>query len=155
MASRKKQDGAPPASTEDRVLTPAAVDEDERFDRLSRPESLDKMIGPFVRPTSRQLDVASLATPKVWKGGANVVQVGVAQPLLVSTPRGKYEKLKATMDLPKSLEAPIAKGQKIGMVKVSLDGKVIAQSPLVALSAVEEGGFFKRLWHELLMWWQD
>ncbi len=97
----------------------------------------------------------SLATPKVWKGEANLVQVGVAQPLLVSTPRGKYEKLKATMDLPKSLVAPIAKGQKIGMVKVTLDGKVIAQSPLVALNAVEEGGFFKRLWHELLMWWQD
>ena len=97
----------------------------------------------------------SLATPKVWKGDANLVQVGVAEPLLVSTPRGKYSQLKASMDLPKSLVAPIAKGQKIGMVKVALDGKVIAQSPLVALNAVEEGGFFKRLWHELLMWWQD
>ena len=97
----------------------------------------------------------SLATPKVWKGDANLVQVGVAEPLLVSTPRGKYSQLKASMDLPKSLVAPIAKGQKIGMVKVTLDGKVIAQSPLVALNAVEEGGFFKRLWHELLMWWQD
>ena len=97
----------------------------------------------------------SLATPKVWKGAANLVQVGVAQPLLVSTPRGKYSQLKASMDLPKSLVAPIAKGQKIGMVKVTLDGKVVAQSPLVALNAVEEGGFFKRLWHELLMWWQD
>lgn len=97
----------------------------------------------------------SLATPKVWKGESNLVQVGVAQPLLVSTPRGKYQQLKASMDLPKSLIAPIAKGQKIGMVKVTLDGKVIAQSPLVALNAVEEGGFFKRLWHELLMWWQD
>ncbi|MDI1254034.1 D-alanyl-D-alanine carboxypeptidase family protein [Thermomonas sp.] len=97
----------------------------------------------------------SLATPKVWKGADNSVAVGVAQPLLVSTPRGKYDHLKATMDLPKSLVAPIAKGQKLGMVKVTLDGKLIAQSPLVALKAVEEGGFFKRLWHELLMWWQS
>ena len=97
----------------------------------------------------------SLATPKVWKGGGNTVAVGVAQPLLVSTPRGKYDHLKATMDLPKSLVAPIAKGQKLGMVKVMLDGKLVAQSPLVALEAVEEGGFFKRLWHELLMWWQS
>ena len=24
-----------------------------------------------------------------------------------------------------------------------------------ALEAVEEAGFFKRLWHELLMWWQS
>ena len=92
---------------------------------------------------------------KIWKGAANEVAVGVSAPLLVSTPRGKYDKLKASMDLPKSLEAPIAKGQKIGMVKVELDGKLVAQSPLIALNAVEEGGFFKRLWHALLMWWAE
>ena len=97
----------------------------------------------------------SLASPKVWKGAANEVAVGVSQPLLVTTPRGKYEQLKASMDLPKSLEAPIAKGQRLGSVKVTLNGKVVAEAPLVALTAVEEGGFFKRLWHELLMWWQD
>lgn len=97
----------------------------------------------------------SLAAPKVWKGSANTVAVGVAQPLLVSTPRGKYDRLKASMDLPQSLEAPIAKGQKLGMVKVTLDGKEVASAPLVALQAVEEGGFFKRLWHSLLMWWQS
>ncbi|MEO6228215.1 MAG: D-alanyl-D-alanine carboxypeptidase family protein [Thermomonas sp.] len=97
----------------------------------------------------------ALATPKVWKGAGNTVAVGVAQPLLVSIPRGKYDQLKASMDLPKSLMAPIAKGQKLGMVKVMLDGKLVAQSPLVALEGVDEGGFFKRLWHELLMWWQS
>ena len=97
----------------------------------------------------------SLAQPKVWKGAANQVPVGVSQALLVSTPRGKYDRLKASMDLPKSLEAPIAKGQKLGMVKVTLDGKEVASAPLVALQAVEEGGFFKRLWHSLLMWWQS
>ena len=59
------------------------------------------------------------------------------------------------MDVPKTLVAPIAKGQKIGTVKVMLDGKVIAQRPLVAISAIEPGGFFKRLWHELLMWWES
>ncbi len=96
-----------------------------------------------------------LAQPKVWKGEANQVAVGVSVPLLVSTPRGKYDRLKASMDLPKSLEAPIAKGQKLGMVKVALDGKIVASAPLVALQAVEEGGFFKRLWHSLLMWWAE
>jgi D-alanyl-D-alanine carboxypeptidase (penicillin-binding protein 5/6) len=96
-----------------------------------------------------------LAQPKVWKGAANQVPVGVSQALLVSTPRGKYDRLKASMDLPKSLEAPIARGQKLGTVKVTLDGKLVASAPLVALQAVEEGGFFKRLWHSLLMWWQS
>ena len=106
---------------------------------------------------SHQLYAAnkSLATPKVWKGDADTVQVGVAQPLLVSTPRGKYDRLKASMELPKSLVAPIAKGQKLGTVKVALDGKVVAEAPLVALQGVEEGGFFKRLWHAMLMWWAE
>ena len=94
-----------------------------------------------------------LQSLKLWKGQTDVVKVGVTQPLLVSTPRGKYEHLKATMDLPKSLQAPIAKGQRIGTVKVMFDGKLIAQAPLVAQEAVEEAGFFKRLWHDLLMWW--
>ena len=54
-----------------------------------------------------------------------------------------------------TLVAPITKGQKVGTVKVMLDGKVIAQRPLVALNAVEEGGFFKRLWDEFWMWWES
>src|SRR5688572_1847751 len=96
-----------------------------------------------------------VAKQKVWKGQSEEVLLGVAEPLLVSTARGKYAQLKPTMDVPKTLVAPIRKGQKIGTVKVTLDGKVVAQRPLVALNAVEEGGFFKRLWDELWMWWES
>lgn len=95
-----------------------------------------------------------LATAKVWKGVTDTVPVGVSQPLLITTQRGRYNDLKPSMALPKALTAPIAKGQRIGTVQVRLDGKVIAQAPLVALAPVEQAGFFKRLWHELLMWWQ-
>lgn len=96
-----------------------------------------------------------VAKQKVWKGQADEVQLGVAEPMLVSVPRGRYAQLKPSMDVPKTLVAPIKKGQKIGTAKVSLDGKVIAQAPLVAINAVEEGGFFKRLWDEFWMWWES
>ena len=46
-------------------------------------------------------------------------------------------------------------GQQIGTVKVNLDGKTIAQAPLVAIEGVEEGGFFRRLWDALWMWWES
>jgi len=95
-----------------------------------------------------------VAQQKVWKGQVNEVQLGLAQPLLVTLPRGKYDQLKPMMDVPKLLVAPITAGQAIGTVKVMLDGKVIAQRPLVAINAIEQAGFFKRLWHELLMWWE-
>lgn len=97
----------------------------------------------------------AIARQKVWKGAVDEVQLGVSEPMLVSTPRGRYAQLKPSMDIPRSLVAPIAKGQKIGTVKVTLDGKVVAQRPLIALNAVEEGGFFKRLWDELMMWWDS
>ena len=96
-----------------------------------------------------------VAQQKVWKGKADEVQLGVAAPMLVTVPRGRYEQLKPMMDVPATLVAPIAKGQKIGTVKVMLDGKAIAEQPLVALDAVEEGGFFKRLWDEFWMWWES
>ncbi|MDC7807403.1 D-alanyl-D-alanine carboxypeptidase [Luteimonas sp BLCC-B24] len=97
----------------------------------------------------------AVSTQQVWKGKTNEVQLGVAEPMLVSMPRGKYAQLKPSMDIPQTLVAPIEKGQQIGTVRVELDGKVIAERPLVALEAVEEAGFFKRLWHEFLMWWKS
>jgi serine-type D-Ala-D-Ala carboxypeptidase (penicillin-binding protein 5/6) len=97
----------------------------------------------------------AIAKQKVWKGDTAEVNLGVAEPMLVTVPRGRYAQLKPSMDVPKSLVAPIKKGQKIGTVKVVLDGKVIAQRPLVAINAVEEGGFFKRLWDEFWMWWES
>ena len=97
----------------------------------------------------------SVATQKVWKGKANEVALGVAEPLLVSMPRGKYAQLQPSMDVPKLLVAPIEQGQELGTVRVMLDGEVIAERPLVAIEAVPQAGFFKRLWHEFLMWWQS
>jgi D-alanyl-D-alanine carboxypeptidase (penicillin-binding protein 5/6) len=97
----------------------------------------------------------AVTSHKLWKGKADQVELGVAQPLLVSAPRGRYNDLKPSMDVPKQLVAPIAAGQQIGSVKVSLDGKVVAEAPLVAITAVEEAGFFKRLWHSFMMWWKS
>ena len=59
------------------------------------------------------------------------------------------------MDVPKSLIAPIKKGQVIGKLRVTLDNKLIAERPIVALQAVEEANFFKRLWHDFLIWWES
>jgi len=92
----------------------------------------------------------ALASPKVWKGEEDVVQVGVAQPLLVTTARGKYDRLKATMDLPKSLVAPIAKGQQVASLIVSAPDMQRQVMPLVAGEAVEEAGFFGRIWAGIL-----
>ena len=97
----------------------------------------------------------AVAQLKIWKGKADHVQLAVTEPLLVSVPRGRYTELKPSMEVPRSLVAPIAAGQAVGTVKVTLDGQVVAQAPLVASAAVEEAGFFKRLWDAFWMWWDS
>ena len=98
---------------------------------------------------------AKIATHKVWKGTVNQIDLGITAPLVISVERGRYAQLKPTMDVAKTLVAPITKGQVIGKLRVTLDGKVIAERPLVALQASEQANIFKRLWHSLLLWWHS
>ncbi len=97
---------------------------------------------------------SKVADQKLWRGEADTVALGVAEDLLVTLPRGRYGELKPTMDVPKELVAPIKKGQRIGTVRLSLDGKVVAERPLVALADVAEGGFFKRMSDDFWQWWE-
>ena len=96
-----------------------------------------------------------IAEPAVWKGDAPTVALGVAAPVVVTVPRGSYDKLHASMDIPTQLVAPIGAGQQVGVVRIALDGKVLAEQPLVALAAVAEGGFFKRVNDGFWMWWES
>ena len=98
---------------------------------------------------------AKIATHKVWKGTVNQIDLGITAPLVISVERGRYSQLKPTMDVAKTLIAPIAKGQVIGKLRVTLDGKLIAERPLVALQASEQANIFKRLWHSFLLWWNS
>ena len=48
----------------------------------------------------------------------------------------------------------LKKGQKVGDLKVALDGKTLVEEPLVALADGPEGGFFKRLSDGAWMWFK-
>jgi D-alanyl-D-alanine carboxypeptidase (penicillin-binding protein 5/6) len=96
-----------------------------------------------------------LATPKLWKGAANQLPLGVADNVLVTVKRGQYDQLKATMDIPATLIAPFTKGQQIGTLRITLDGQPVQSVPLVALADAPQGGFFSRLWDSILLWFHS
>ena len=50
------------------------------------------------------------------------------------------------MDIDSVINAPIIVNQQLGILTVSLDGETVFEAPLVALSAIDEAGFFQRLW---------
>ena len=96
-----------------------------------------------------------LATPRLWKGAANQLPLGVTDDVLVTVKRGQYDQLKATMDMPATLVAPFTKGQQIGMLRITLDGKPVQSVPLVVLADAPQGGFFSRLWDSILLWFHS
>ncbi|MGB1239756.1 MAG: D-alanyl-D-alanine carboxypeptidase family protein [Pseudomonadales bacterium] len=92
-----------------------------------------------------------LSVAKVWGGAGDAVRLGLAEGLSVTIPRGQAKGLKATMDINNDIKAPVVAGQSYGVVRVTLDGKEVRQVPLVAMDSVQEGGFFKKLWHSILL----
>ncbi len=96
-----------------------------------------------------------LATPRLWKGEANQLPVGVAENVMVTVKRGDYAKLKASMDMPSTLIAPFKKNQRVGTLNVTLDGKTVQTVPLIALADAPQGGFFSRLWDSILLWFHS
>jgi len=94
-----------------------------------------------------------VAEPTLWKGDSEKAELGVGEAALVTIPRGAYGRLKASVDVPKPLLAPLAKGQSVGRLKVTLDDKPVYEAALVALKDYPEGGFFKRVGDQMMLWW--
>ncbi|WP_067583689.1 D-alanyl-D-alanine carboxypeptidase family protein [Endozoicomonas ascidiicola] len=92
-----------------------------------------------------------LQTVEVWKGDISEISVGIAEDLIVTVPRGSSKDLAATLTINPTLEAPIEQGQAVGSVKVMLDDELVTEVPLIAQQAVEKGGFFKRLWDSIVL----
>lgn len=86
-----------------------------------------------------------VSTIRVWKGSEEQLAVGVLQPLSLAVPRGGSAKIQAIPQITAQAVAPIALGQKLGTITITLNGKAVRTVPLVALKAVPEGGFVTRV----------
>ncbi|TVS18124.1 MAG: D-alanyl-D-alanine carboxypeptidase [Gammaproteobacteria bacterium] len=87
----------------------------------------------------------------VWKGRDDEVVVGLEDDVVLTLPRGRYDDLRATITLDPWLTAPIATGARLGTLNVVLDDEEVYSGALIALTAVEAAGIFKRIWHSLQM----
>jgi len=98
----------------------------------------------------------TVQTVDVWKGAARTVKAGVAADFAAALPKrtsGEFQtRIVLAADAP---VAPIAAGAPLGQVElVGADGKVVMQAPLVALETVEEGGFFRRVWDSIRLFFK-
>ena len=92
---------------------------------------------------------------EVWKGNLENVDLGLAKDLYITIPRGQYKKLKAKVDMPNYVEAPIQKGQKIGVLNIMLNDELVTSGDLVALKGIPEGGWWTRTTDSMGLWFKS
>lgn len=85
------------------------------------------------------------ASNRVWMGDIKEVNLGILSSTPITIPRGQSKKIETNVELSKQLVAPLAKGEVVGKLFLSLNGEDIAEYPLVTLQEVNEGSMFSRL----------
>ncbi len=91
----------------------------------------------------------AVATLQVFKGASNSVSAGFLSDFHVTVPRGAGDKLKGSVESLQPLLAPINVGQRVGTIKLTLDGKPYREVPVVALESVPVAGILGRGWDTL------
>jgi D-alanyl-D-alanine carboxypeptidase (penicillin-binding protein 5/6) len=87
----------------------------------------------------------SAVSARVWEGATENAELGLADDLWVTVPRGRAGDVKTEARYTQPLMAPLTEGAQAGTLLISLDGKELARRPLQVLHSVDEAGFFGRL----------
>ena len=94
-----------------------------------------------------------IKTVPVWKGRADEAQLGAEGALFVTVPKGEGGKLQTQIERTDPLLAPLAKGQRVGTIKVSTaTGVPVTEVPLVVQEPVEAAGLLGRTWDAIRLW---
>ena len=91
---------------------------------------------------------------RVWKGAARTVNLGFPNGLSLAVPKDALPQFTATMESHQPIIAPVLLGQKLGVLKLSLNGKPYAEFPLVALEAVPLSNVFARGWDTIRLYFE-
>jgi D-alanyl-D-alanine carboxypeptidase (penicillin-binding protein 5/6) len=94
----------------------------------------------------------AISTLQVWKGTQPGLEAGVAEDLFVTVPKGALDALHAELVSQQPLVAPLAAGQRVATLRVSLEGRPIGEYPVVALQDVAAAGVFRRAWDSVRLW---
>jgi serine-type D-Ala-D-Ala carboxypeptidase (penicillin-binding protein 5/6) len=149
IASAKRP--LPGTTDASRRLVSVMMGEQKEHDRVQ--DSLKMLNYGYTAYDTTRLYKANqvVATPRVYKGAQDSVQVGVKGDQYITLPKGAADKAKPQIELTDPLVAPLANGQQVGTAKLVADGKVLAQFPVVALQPVPQAGVVGRVWDSMML----
>jgi D-alanyl-D-alanine carboxypeptidase (penicillin-binding protein 5/6) len=91
----------------------------------------------------------AVLTPEVYKGTKAAIPLGFNRDIWLTLPRERFGGLAAVVETQQPFVAPLAAGQKAGIMKLTRDNAPVAEFPVVALDEVPLAGFLSRGWDSL------
>lgn len=93
----------------------------------------------------------AVTTLRIYKGAANDLQAGFTRDLYVTVPRGTASRIQAQVVTQQPMLAPVNRGARVGLLRLTVDGETVGDYPLLALHDVPVAGILGRGWDHLLL----
>jgi D-alanyl-D-alanine carboxypeptidase (penicillin-binding protein 5/6) len=91
----------------------------------------------------------------LYRGARSLVSMGFMQDFHLLMPRGAASRVKAEIVTQQPIVAPVRKGQRMGTLRLTLDGKLLGDYPLVALHEVSVAGILGRGWDSIRLFFSQ
>lgn len=95
-----------------------------------------------------------IASARIWKSANEFSSLGVLEDLYITVQRGAYDALESVHNIPAIIEAPVAQGQPLAELKISLNGEELVSEPLRALQDNPRGSFWQRTIDGISLWFE-
>jgi serine-type D-Ala-D-Ala carboxypeptidase (penicillin-binding protein 5/6) len=95
-----------------------------------------------------------ISNARIWKSANEYSRLGVLEDLYITVRRGSYDKLESKLEIPAVVLAPVAAGQPVAELSISLDGEELLQTPLRALDDNPTGSFWQRTKDSVSLWFE-
>ena len=95
-----------------------------------------------------------MAKAKIWKSADEFTPLGLPDDLYVTIPRGSFDDIDSVLNIPSILLAPVAEGQVLAELQLSLHGDEVMNQPLRALHENPSGSLWQRARDGVMLWFE-
>lgn len=95
-----------------------------------------------------------IAKARIWKSANEFSPLGVLEDLYITVQRGAYDSLDSVLNIPAILVAPVAQGQPLAELKITMNEADVIAVPLRALADNPGGSFWQRTRDSVSLWFE-
>ncbi len=96
----------------------------------------------------------AVAEARIWKAANEFTQLGLPEDLYITVPRGSFDDVESVLNMPAVLYAPVALGQPLAELQVTLQGSSLINEPLRALDENPNGSIWQRARDGVMLWFE-